>query len=235
MKNPLSKMAVFAALTCAVTARAEMVHVVEVTDTARQPTYQIVSDAEMKALKQTLDSEARVFPKALEVVKKEWDAAEKTTPPPLAAKPAAGAAAAAPVVKSGPRPFPAGSLAMRKMDDKGFMDRAQAEKKVQALEDSQVAALDKSATKAKSTTVKKTDSQKKAEAQRKARDAERDAAAKEAAIKLQSKIDDLVREAANPTPATAAAADNKDKPADPVTKPAADKANAADKAKPAAK
>lgn len=234
MKNPLSKMAVFAALTCAVTARAEMVHVVEVTDTARQPTYQIVSDAEMKALKQTLDSEARVFPKALEVVKKEWDAAEKTTPPPLAAKPAAGAAAAAPVVKSGPRPFPAGSLAMRKMDDKGFMGRAQAEKKVQALEDSLVAALDKSTTKGNSTT-KKTEAQKKAEALRKTRDAERDAAAKEAAIKLQAKIDDLVKEAANPTPAPAAAADNKDKPAEPVTKPAADKANAADKAKPAAK
>ncbi len=232
MKKALFHLTILAALIVTGMAQAEMVYVATLSDVRKEETFQVMNKDELKALKQTVDAEAKVFTKALEATKTEWEKAEKAVPvAPAAAKaPAAKGAAAAPAVRTGPRAFPSGMLAPRKVTEGGPFERAQADKKVQSMQDAQVNALSKS-TKTDTSKVKKTDAEKKREEQRKARELEQTAAAQDAALKLQAKIDELVKAAANP-PAAPAAGDDKTKTADAGTKPATTQgANAADKTK----
>jgi len=231
MKKQLVRLTVLAALLVTGMARAEMVYVATLSDVRKEETFQVMNKDELKALKQTVDAEAKVFVKALEATKKEWEAAEKAVPVAAAApKAPAKGAAAAPAVRTGPRPFPSGMLAPRKVTEAGPFERAQADKKVQSMQDAQVNALSKS-TKTDTSKAKKTDAEKKREELRKARELEQTAAAQDAALKLQAKIDELVKAAANPV-ATTAAGDDKTKTADAGTKPATTQgANAAEKTK----
>ena len=194
---------IVAVLACAGMARAEMVYVVETTDLQKKSTLEIKTGAELKELKKTIDAEARVFPKAFELVKKEWEAGDKGAPP--AEKPKPGEKIERPPP---PAPFPGNMLAPRKCQEKGsFTDRDKAAKRQQQLEDSAMEAITKEAKKKQGQQL--TDKEK----AKLARDNERQLAADRAATTLQAKIDDLIKNppgaggaATNAAPAAAPAA-----------------------------
>ena len=204
MKQVFIGMVLAAVLASVSVARAELVYVVEITDLQKAVSHDIKTAAELKELKKSIEDEARVFPKALEQVKKEWEAAEKPAPAAPGEKPAPGAKPDKPVP---PTPFPSGMLAPRKCQEKGsFTDRDKAQKKMDQLE---TAAADVIAKEAKKNQGKQPTE---AEKSRQAHAAERAAAAAKAVTALQTKIDELLKNpagaggaAAAPAPAAAAA------------------------------
>ena len=103
MKQVFIGMVLAAVLASVSVARAELVYVVEITDLQKAVSHDIKTAAELKELKKSIEDEARVFPKALEQVKKEWEAAEKPAPAAPGEKPAPGAKPDKPVP---PTPFP---------------------------------------------------------------------------------------------------------------------------------
>ena len=225
MKQKLGQIVLAVMLAGVGIASAEMCYVVETTDLQKNPAREIKTSAEAKELKKTIDTSARLFPKALELAHKEWDAAEKRPPAAPGAKPDKAApgvkADKAVVAPSGPIPFPAALLAAPRYLEKGvFTDRDKAQKKVDQLdkldaelkedaktkEEAKAKAAD--AAKNKSKGVKKTDkplpSTEKSQA-----------AAIKAAAMVQAKIDELIKnvpsaagagEGGGATPAAAPAA-----------------------------
>lgn len=204
MKQALMRMVLVAGLAGVGVAKAEMAYVVEISDVSKKVTREIKTSAELSELKKTIDAEARVFPKALELTKKEWETADKGAPP--AEKPKAGEKVAPPAPA---QPFPSNMLAARKYSVKGPFDQVKAQKMLEQLGKSDADAIEKAAAKAKA--LKPTDKDK----AKMARDADRAQAADKAALAVQAKIDDLIR---NP-PGSAAASSN--------AAPAADAAPAA--------
>jgi len=201
MKQMLVRMALVAGLAGVGAARAEQVYVVEITDLQKKISREIKTSAELKELKKTIDDEARVFPKALELTKKEWETVDKGAP---VEKPKPGEKIEKPLP---PTPFPSSMLSPRKCQEKGgFTDRDKAQKRLDQLETAEADALAKDAKK-KQGGGQMTDVEK----NRQARAADRAAAAARAATALQAKIDDLLKNppgaggAATPAAAPAAA------------------------------
>ena len=93
MKQVFLWMVVAASLAGANLARAETLYVVEISDVEKKVSREIKTSAELKDLKKTIEDEKRLFPKALELAKKEWDTtADKGAAPAAAgANPVAGA------------------------------------------------------------------------------------------------------------------------------------------------
>ncbi len=210
MKQMLWRMVLVAALTGVGMARAELVYLVEVADLQKKVTREILTSTEMKELKKTIDAETRVFAKAVELAKKEWDAAEKGE------KPAPGEK----VEKQPPAtPFPSGTLSARRFQEKGsFTDRDKAQKRLDQIETAEADLLAKQA--------KRNAGQAKA---KNMREFERAAAIDRAAMAVQEKMDELIK---NPAGAAAKSAEAA-APAEGAAKPAAGKA-AEGAAKPAA-
>ena len=187
MKQMLTRMMVVAVLAYVGVAKAESVTLVEITDLQKKTTYEIKTSQEFKELKKTLDAEAHVFPKALELTKKEWETSDKGAPP--AEKPKPGEKVEKPAAQ---QPFPASMLSFRKCAEKGnFADREKAQKRLDQMESS---AADVILEKAKKNMGKVPTPADKLKA---AREAERDKAADKAAVALQAKIDELVKAAAS--------------------------------------
>lgn len=194
MKQALMRMVLVAGLAGVGVAKAEMVTVVEITDLQKKVTREIKTSAELAELKKTIDAEARVFPKAQELAKKEWETADKGAPP--AEKPKPGEKVAPPTPT---QPFPSGMLSPRKYAEKGsFSDRDKAQKKLEQLDKADEAVLEKAAAKNKGKQLSA------AEKTRQAHENERAQAADRAALAVQAKIDDLIK---NP-PGSAAATSN---------------------------
>lgn len=108
-------MAVVTVLTLALSALAESVYIVKITDIRKNDAWEIMTREEVAKLKKDIQDEARVFPAALADAKKDWDADE------LLKKSA----------------FPGGGLGPRKATEQGPLNRDQAEKKKTALEERQ--------------------------------------------------------------------------------------------------
>jgi hypothetical protein len=102
---------------------AESVYVVRITDIRKADAWEVMTREDVAKLKKEVQEEARVFPAALAAVKKEWDADELLT-------------------KSA---FPGGAFAPRKTTEQGPIEREQAEKKKQSLEERQADAAVKAA------------------------------------------------------------------------------------------
>jgi len=178
MKRMLSRGALVAGLAFAGAVRAELTYLVEVTDLQRKSTYQLMNAQDFRTLRKTIDSEARVYQKALELVRKDWDAAEKG----MTAAPAPGVKVERPATVS----FPGGSLSARKIMEKGsFTEQKKAEQRQRQLEDAQADIDKKEATRNKGQKVDKAKS-------------DRLAAESRAAMMLQAKIDELVKAASTP-------------------------------------
>jgi hypothetical protein len=211
MKQMLWRMVLVAALTGVGLARAEIVYLVEVSDLQKKVTREIMTGAELKDLKKTIDAETRVFAKAVELAKKEWEAAEKGE------KPAPGEK----VEKLPPAtPFPNGTLSARRCQEKGsFTDHEKAQKRLDQIDTAEADLLAKQA--------KRIAGQPKA---KNARELERAAVIGRAAMAVQDKIDELIK---NPAAAAAKPAEAAAAPAEGAAKPAAGKA-ADGAAKPAA-
>ncbi len=209
MRQMLWRMVLVAALTAVGMARAEIVYLVEVSDLQKKATREIMTSAEMKELKKTIDAETRVFAKAVELAKKDWDAAEKGEKPAPGEKVEKQPAAT---------PFPNGTLSARRCQEKGsFTDREKAQKRLDQIDTAEADLLAKQA--------KRNVGQPKA---KNVRELERAAVIDRAAMAVQEKIDELIKNPAGAAkPAEAAA------PAEGAAKPAAGKA-AEGAAKPAA-
>lgn len=185
---------------------AEMVCVVEITDFTKKPSFEIMSSAEAKALQKTIEAEKRVFPKALEEVRKEWNASEK---------PATGALAVKGEKPPPPIPFPTGAVGPREIRVRAeALDRQKADKRISQLEDN----LGNGAHSARKVM---TAADKQKQAREALREAERSAMAERAAGMLQAKVDELMKmnAAGGAAAAAAPATGDKEKAAEP--KPAA--------------
>lgn len=227
MKHAMMQTVFALTLAYAGAVKAEMVNVVEITDLQKKATYEVMSSSELKTLQKTIEAEKNVFPKALELVRKDWETADKTP----VEKPAAGAKPAEKEKPAALLPFPTGMLAPRKAVVKGeFSDAQKAAKQRDKLDNAQIEAPVKEPKKGgtgKGGTLTEKDKQKMA------REHDRELAADRAATMLQSKIDELIKNAAAAASGAAAApaAGGTDKPADAPTKAA--QPNAGDQAKPA--
>lgn len=196
MKRILSRWVLVAGLSLAGAARAEMFYLVEVSDIQRKSTYQTMSQQEFRALKKTVDAESRVFQKALEQTRKDWDAAEKGPAPVPGAKAVPSVAPVAPI------PFPGGSFSPRKAVEKGsFTDAKKAEQRQRQLEDAQ--------REIESKDLKRNTNTKNAKTR-----LEHQAATERAALMVQTKIDELVKAAGAPAPGGKPDAGTVAKPAD---------------------
>ncbi len=192
MKQAFKWMMLAAVLAGVGAARAEMVYLVEITDLQKKVTREIKTSAELKELKKTMDAEARVFPKALDLTKKEWEAVDKGAP---VEKPKPGEKIERPLPAT---PFPSGMLAPRKLQTKGdFSDRDKAQKRLEQLENAEMDLLSKDAKRNQGRQLTDKDKIKLA------READRAAAADRAAVSLQTRIDELIK---NPAGAAAPAA-----------------------------
>jgi hypothetical protein len=213
MRQSLRGMVLAAALAGAGLARGEMSFIVEVYDLQKTVTRQVMTSAEVKELKKTLAAEARVFAKAVELAKKDWDAA---------AKPAPGE-------KAVPyTPFPMGALQARRCQEKGSYTKPEdAQKRVEQMDTAEADAEAKKAKRNTGSAGKGKDT----------RDLERSAVISRAAIAVQEKIDELIQNpagaAAKPAEAVGADGDAEKAGADKAgakgaaTKPAAAKPAAA--------
>jgi len=116
---------------------AERYVVVEITDLdiQRGTVCKIMSVSEAKSLQRKIAEEVYVFPKAEELAKKEWEAANDVPTNK-------SAAAVSPMAKTIPKPFPVDMLQPRKCTERGtFGDKAEAQKilgKVQKEADAEV-------------------------------------------------------------------------------------------------
>ncbi|MEI6211557.1 MAG: hypothetical protein WCR06_08010 [bacterium] len=188
MNRTLMRMVLLVAMTGAGVAKAEMAYIVEVTDFLKQNSRQAMTTAELKELKKTISAESRVFAKAMELSKKEWDAAEKGEP---AEKPKPGEKVEKPVMLA-PTPFPASMISPRKYREMGsFTDSEKAQKKLAQIEEAEANQVAKEA--------KKNPNKAKAP-----HDTERMLAAQRAVLTVQEKIDALIK---NPAAANAPAAE----------------------------
>jgi hypothetical protein len=200
MTKIVRRMVLVAVLAGAGMVRAEMSYIVEVTDLQKTVTRQVMTAAELKELKKTIEAEARLFPKAVELVKKSWDEAEK------ASKPGPGEKAVPSM------PFPSGTFSPRRCQEKGnFTKQEEAQKRLEQMDAAESDLAARKAKRAGANSVKNTKIQ------------EREAVVLRAALAVQEKIDELVK-----NPAGAAA-----KPAEVAG--AADKGGDAEKAAAGAK
>jgi hypothetical protein len=185
MKTALQQAAFVLAFGIAGAARAEVVYLVEISDHQKKPSYEIMSSTDLRALKKTVEEEARVFPKALELVKKEWNESDKAAAKDLK-----------PAERGVLMPFPNGRLAPRKVEEKGnFADPKMAEKKKETLQNR---AFESSFGKDPKKTGRQLTDQEK---QRIAKEREKDLAADRAAGLLEQKIQDLLKNPAGGAPA----------------------------------
>lgn len=199
MKRMLSRWVLVAGLSLVGAARAELVYLVEVSDIQRKNTYQTMSQQEFRTLKKTVDAESRVFQKALEQARKDWDSAEKGPAPVPGVKAVPAVAPAAPI------PFPGGSLSTRKVIEKAsFTDAKKAEQRQRQLEDAQRDIESKEIERLKNSKNVKADKARR----------EHQAAADRAALIVQTKIDELVKAAGTPAPSGKPDAGTDAKPAD---------------------
>lgn len=188
MKQTLMRMVLLVALAGVGMAKAEMTYIVEVTDLLKQNTHQVLSSAELKDLKKTISAEARVFAKAMELSKKEWDAAEKGEP---LEKPKPGEKVEKPVFIA-PTPFPGSMISPRKYREVGsFTDADKAQKKMTQIMDAEAKQMEKDAKKNPNKAKPST------------HETERMLAAQRAVLAVQEKIDALIK---NPAAANAPAA-----------------------------
>ena len=198
MKNMFQRLIMGLVVAGTVAVRAESVNVVEVYDLQRKVTREIMATAEMRELKKTIEAEARVYPKALELTKKEWDAAEKPAPAAPGAKAEKGVA---------PTPFPASMLSPRKFVDKGsFTDKDKAQKKLDQLEKVDADLFEKEAKEKKA--KQQLEASNPASKKKSAGMDDHGAAAGRAATALQAKIDELVKSQPSGSTNAAAAAAN---------------------------
>ena len=154
------------------TKASEQFTVVEITDVQRKPTRDIKTAADLATLKKSLDAEAVVFPKALELARKEWEATAAS----------AGGSGA-----PHPTPFP-GGLVPRKLVEKGnFPDQAKAKKYIEQLDASDATAQANEAK--KKAAAKPTDADK----ARQAHENDHAAALARAAAAVQAKIIELLK------------------------------------------
>lgn len=191
MKQMFIRMALVTVLAGVGVAKAgEDISVVEIVDLQKKSTFEIKTAQEFKDLKKTIDAEARVFPKALELAKKEWDAANKPAPavPAAAATPAApGTPAAKPPAAKPPKPapptpFPSG-LQPRKYSEKGsFSNHDLAQKKKDQLDKTEADIL-----------KKETDKSLKLSAKEKVKADDHAAAVARAVTLVEAKIGDLIK------------------------------------------
>ena len=157
------------------TVSAEMVYVVETTDFQKKASFAIMNAADKRALQKQIDAEARVFPKAMEQIRKEWDVKDPSAPPPPPPKP--GEKREKPLATP---PFPSGMLAPRKLEVKGeFTDQKKADKKREQCE---TRAFDN-----------ESKEQKRKQAAKDTKERDRELAAERAAGMLESKIAELIK------------------------------------------
>jgi hypothetical protein len=183
-----------AALASVGVVRAEMVNVVEISDLQKKITYEVKTAQEFRELKKQYDAEQRVFQKALDLTKKEWEQGDKGAPP--AEKPKPGEKIERPPP---PPPFPSGMLAARRCTDKGFFsDRDKAQKRVEQLDTAAMDAITKAAERNKGKTSDK-------DKKKQALENERALAADRAATALDAKIQELLKSPAGAAPAAPAA------------------------------
>ncbi len=156
--------AVALALGIAVSAQAQSVYLVRVSDMAKNDGYEVLTREEVAALQKAVTEETRAYPAALAAVKKAWDEDEATKK----------------------TPFPSAKLSARKLQPKGPLPRDQAEKQkekaVERLDAAMVKAMEEKKKKGSSAAAK-------ADAEK---EAKREQSVAEAHDKLREKMKELL-------------------------------------------
>jgi len=172
----------------------EFVFIVEITDLNKKVTREIKTLLEVTAMKKTMEAETRVFPKALEMAKKDWIAAEKNAL--QSAAQAKAGATPAPL----PQMFPSGIVPRRLVEKCSFTDRFKAQKQMEQYDKLDLEDLAKAA----KLLQKQSLNQSQAQIQKAANDKAKADAFDKAAAAVRAKMDELLKAESSPVAPAAA-------------------------------
>ena len=150
--------------------RAQSVYVVTVTDILKNNSYEVMDREGVKAIKDRIKDETRVFPAAVAVAKKEWEANDLTKN----------------------TPFPTTGLSPRKIREEGPFNTEMAQKKVEKKSENDMERAFKKASDGKGSSKNKPSEK---ELEKQARKDEKDAQKVAAAELIQKQLDNLLKDA----------------------------------------